>query len=163
MVARRQPTARDLRLLIAVGKTVTDLERIGDEAQKIARMGKLLSVESGLEIPYFHEITQAAEIASSMLRKSMLAFANLDVELATQAMRCDDQVDERFRVVMRNLVSYMMEDPRIISKALATLDVIKSIERIGDHAHNIAQYVVYMVKGQDVRHLSWEQVKSELA
>lgn len=163
VVARRQPTARDLRLLIAVGKTVTDLERIGDEAQKIARMGKLLAAEGGAKLPLFHEITQAGELAVMMLNTAMLAFAGQDMGLATQAMNCDDQVDERYRVVMRKLVTCMMEDPRAISKALSMLDAVKSIERIGDHAHNIAQYVIYMVKGQDVRHLSNEQIKNSLS
>jgi len=162
VVARRQPTARDLRLLMAVSKTVTDLERIGDEAQKIARMGKLLSRESELEAPRFREITEAAEIALAMLRQSIQAFANLDVELAAQAMSFDDQVDERFRVVTRHLVACMIEDPRTISRSLAMMNIVKAVERMGDHAQNIAEYVIYMVKGRDVRHLKHSDEGSEI-
>ncbi len=154
VVARRQPTARDLRLLMAVSKTVTDLERIGDEAQKIARMGKLLSASNGLEVPRFHEIAEAADIAMVMLRQAMQAFMTLDAELAAQAMGFDDRVDERFRLVVRHLVACMIEDPRTISRSLALLNIVKAVERMGDHAQNIAEYVIYMVKGRDVRHLN---------
>jgi len=153
VVARRQPTARDLRLLMAVSKTVTDLERIGDEAQKIARMGKFLTLKNDLESSRFHEIVEAAEIALAMLRQSMQAFMNLDVELAAQTMNFDDQVDERFKVVMRRLVACMIEDPRTISRSLAMMNIVKAVERMGDHAQNISEYVIYMVKGRDVRHL----------
>jgi len=156
VVACRQPTASDLRFVMTVVKTITDLERIGDEAEKVARMAKLLSLKNGQEIPRFHEIKEAADIAMVMLRKAIRAFADFDVELAAQVAYLDDDVDERFRTVTRQLIAYMIEDPRTISNSLAILTMIKAIERIGDHAENISEYVIYMVKGRDVRHLSQE-------
>lgn len=160
VVARRQPTARDLRLLMAVGKTVTDLERIGDEAKEIARMGKLLHSE--LEIPRFHEISEAVESSMKILNKSMQAFANLDAELAAQVIRFDAHHDERFRVLLRHLVGCMMEDPRTISSSLSMLNIVKSVERMGAHALNVSEYVIYMVKGLDVRYMSREQIERDL-
>ncbi len=162
VVARRQPTARDLRLLMAVSKTVTDLERIGDEAQNVAQMGKLLSLKSDLEMPRFHEINEMAEIAMQMLSKSMQAFANLDTVLAAETIRFDAHVDERFKIVLRHLVGCMIEDPRTISRSLAMLNIVKAVERMGDHAQNISEYVIYMVKGRDVRHLSWDEIDRDL-
>ena len=161
VVARRQPTARDLRLLMAVGKTVTDLERIGDEAKEVARMGKLLNRE--LETPRFHEISAAVESSMLMLNQSMQAFANLDAELAAQVIRFDAQRDERFKVLLRHLVGCMIEDPRTISNSLAMLNIVKSVERMGAHAQNVSEYVIYMVKGLDVRYLSREQVERDLS
>lgn len=155
VIARRQPTAIDLRLVMAVIKTITDLERIGDEAKKIAQMGRLLALDSkGPEVHHFHEIPQAAEIALEMLHAAMQAFATLDTDLAEHVGVLDDQVDERFHSVLRHLISYMIEDPRTISSSLSILTIIKAIERIGDHAENISEYVIYQVKGRDVRHLS---------
>ncbi|TAN85588.1 MAG: phosphate signaling complex protein PhoU, partial [Gallionella sp.] len=115
VIARRQPTASDLRLVMTVVKTITDLERIGDEAEKIARMAKLLSQKNVPNLPRHHEIRHAAEIALDMLRKSLDAFARLDVVMAAQVVRQDDQVDEEFRAIMRYLITFMMEDPRTIS------------------------------------------------
>lgn len=155
VIARRQPTAIDLRLVMAVIKTITDLERIGDEAKKIAQMGRLLALDSkGPEVHHFHEIPQAAAIALEMLHAAMQAFAALDTDLADHVGVLDDQVDERFHSVLRHLISYMIEDPRTISSSLSILTIIKAIERIGDHAENISEYVIYQVKGRDVRHLS---------
>ena len=162
VIARRQPTAGDLRLIMTVVKTITDLERIGDEAEKIARMAKLLSQKHGLALPRYHEISHAAEIAVEMLRKSLDAFARLDVAMAAQVVRQDDQVDEEFRAIMRYLITFMMEDPRTISTSLEILFVAKAIERIGDHAKNMSEYVVYMVKGKDVRHTSIEEIEREV-
>jgi phosphate transport system protein len=162
IIARRQPAAGDLRLLITVIKTITDLERIGDEAEKIARMAKLLSQKERLYLPRYNEIKHAAEIALDMLRKSLDAFARLDLATAAQVVRQDEQVDEEFRAIMRYLITFMMEDPRTISTSLEILFVAKAIERIGDHAKNMSEYVVYMVKGRDVRHVTVEEIEREI-
>jgi len=162
VIARRQPTAGDLRLVMAVVKTITDLERIGDEAEKIARMAKLLSQRNMLNLPRYQEIKHAAEIALDMLRKSLDAFARLDVVMAAQVVRMDDQVDEEFRAIMRYLITFMMEDPRTISNSLEILFVAKAIERIGDHAKNMSEYVIYMVKGRDVRHVAIDEIDREI-
>jgi phosphate transport system protein len=162
VIARRQPTASDLRLVMTVVKTITDLERIGDEAEKIARMAKMLSQKHGLVLPRYHEIKHASEIAVDMLRKSLDAFARLDVALAAKVVRQDDQVDDEFRAIMRYLITFMMEDPRTISTSLEILFVAKAIERIGDHAKNISEYVIYMVKGRDVRHVTVDEIEREV-
>jgi phosphate transport system protein len=161
VISRRQPVAGDLRLIVMVIKTITDLERIGDEAKKIARMAVLLSKKDHLAIPRYNEITHAAEIAIDMLRTSLDAFARLDISSTAQVVRQDKRVDEEFRATMRYLITFMMEDPRTISTALEILFVAKAIERIGDHAKNMAEYVVYMVKGRDVRHVTLEEVERE--
>ena len=162
IIARRQPAAGDLRMVMTVIKTITDLERIGDEAEKIARMGKLLSQRERLILPRYNEIKHAAELALDMLRKSLDAFARLDLAIAAQVVRQDEQVDEEFRTIMRYLITFMMEDPRTISTALEILFVAKAIERIGDHAKNMSEYVVYMVKGRDVRHVTVEEIEREV-
>ena len=162
VIARRQPAAGDLRLVMAVIKTITDLERIGDEAEKISRMAKLLSQKPGFALPRYQEIKHAAEIAVDMLRKSLDAFARLDVVMAAQVVRQDDQVDDEFRAIMRYLITFMMEDPRTISTSLEILFVAKAIERIGDHAKNMSEYVIYMVKGRDVRHITVDEIDQEI-
>ncbi len=162
IIARRQPAAGDLRMVMTVIKTITDLERIGDEAEKIARMAKLLSQKERLILPRYNEIKHAAELALDMLRKSLDAFARLDLATAAQVVRQDEQVDEEFRTIMRSLITFMMEDPRTISTALEILFVAKAIERIGDHAKNMSEYVVYMVKGRDVRHVTVEEIEREV-
>lgn len=162
VIARRQPTASDLRLVMTVVKTITDLERIGDEAEKIARMAKLLSQRSMLNLPRYQEIKHAADIVVDMLRKSLDAFARLDVMMAAQVVRQDDQVDDEFRAIMRYLITFMMEDPRTISNSLEILFIAKAIERIGDHAKNISEYVIYMVKGRDVRHITVDEIEREV-
>ncbi len=161
ILVRRQPAAGDLRMVMTVIKTITDLERIGDEAQKIARMALLLSKKERLNLPRYHDIKHAAELALDMLHKALDAFARLDVAAAAQVVRQDEQVDEEFRAIMRYLITFMMEDPRTISTALEILFIAKAIERIGDHAQNMAEYVVYMVKGRDVRHVTVEEIERE--
>ncbi|MDX8379309.1 MAG: phosphate signaling complex protein PhoU [Gallionella sp.] len=161
-IACRQPTASDLRLLMMVVKTITDLERIGDEAEKIARMAKMLSEKHGLAIPRYHGVKHASNLAVDMLRQSLDAFARLDVQMAAEVVRQDDQVDIEFRAIMRYLITFMMEDPRTISTSLEILFVAKAIERIGDHAKNISEYVIYMVKGRDVRHVSLDEIEREV-
>jgi phosphate transport system protein len=162
IIARRQPAAGDLRMVMTVIKTITDLERIGDEAEKIARMGKLLAQRNSLILPRYTEIKHAADLALDMLRKSLDAFARLDLAYAAQVVRQDELVDEEFRTIMRYLITFMMEDPRTISTALEILFVAKAIERIGDHAKNMSEYVVYMVKGKDVRHVTVEEIEREV-
>ncbi|CAH1905245.1 Phosphate-specific transport system accessory protein PhoU homolog [Candidatus Nitrotoga sp. HW29] len=162
IIARRQPAAGDLRMVMTVIKTITDLERIGDEAEKIARMGKLLAQRNSLILPRYTEIKHAADLALDMLHKSLDAFARLDLAYAAQVVRQDELVDEEFRTIMRYLITFMMEDPRTISTALEILFVAKAIERIGDHAKNMSEYVIYMVKGKDVRHVTVEEIEREV-
>jgi phosphate transport system protein len=161
IIARRQPAAVDLRLLITVIKTITDLERIGDEAEKIGRMAKLIHTAERLHMPRM-DLSQVAERALSMLRQSLDAFARLDVAEAMRVVKQDSEVDDAFRAIMRQLITFMMEDPRTITRSLEILFVAKAIERIGDHAKNMAEYVIYMVKGRDVRHTSIEEVEKEI-
>jgi len=162
IIARRQPTASDLRMVMTVVKTITDLERIGDEAEKIARMSKLIYESDRLTAPRFTEIKMMAGIVLEMLRRSLDAFARLEVGTAVQVARQDLQVDEAFRSTLRHLITFMMEDPRTISVSLEMLFAAKAIERIGDHAKNMSEYVVYMVKGKDVRHTSLEEIEREV-
>jgi phosphate transport system protein len=147
---------------MTVIKTITDLERIGDEAEKIARMAKLLSQKESTILPRYNEIRHAADLALDMLHKSLDAFARLDLSTAAQVVRQDELVDEEFRTIMRYLITFMMEDPRTITTALEILFVAKAIERIGDHAKNMSEYVVYMVKGRDVRHVTVEEIEREI-
>jgi phosphate transport system protein len=161
ILVRRQPAAGDLRMIMTVIKTITDLERIGDEAQKIARMALLLSKRESVMLPRYHEIKHTAELALNMLHSALDAFARLDVAAAARVVRQDEKVDEEFRAIMRYLITFMMEDPRTISNSLEILFVAKAIERIGDHAQNMAEYVVYMVKGRDVRHVTVEEIERE--
>ena len=152
LIVRRQPAAGDLRMIFAITKTVTDLERIGDEAQKIARMAKNLQERGGAQAPPVVQVRHAAEAAISMLRRALDAFARLDVDTAREVIRDDAGIDTEFRSILRQLITYMMEDPRTISTALEIVWIAKAIERIGDHAKNMAEYVIYIVKGTDVRH-----------
>ena len=161
IIARRQPAAIDLRMIMAVVKTITDLERSGDEAEKIARMAKLIYETDRLHMPRFSEIRHVADIAIGMLREALDAFARLDVATAMDVIKRDAQVDEEFRAILRQLFTFMMEDPRTISISLEILFIAKAIERIGDHAKNMAEYVVYLVKGKDVRHVAIEEIERE--
>jgi len=161
IIARRQPAAVDLRLLITVIKTITDLERIGDEAEKIGRMAKLIHTAERQHLPRL-DLSYVAGRALAMLRQSLDAFARLDVSEAMRVVKLDSEVDEAFRAIMRQLITFMMEDPRTITRSLEILFIAKAIERIGDHAKNMAEYVIYMVKGRDVRHTSIEEVEKEI-
>ena len=160
IIARRQPTARDLRLLIAILKTTANLERAGDEADKIARMVKSI-IESGAarKLPS-SELRVAADMASGLLRKSLDAFARLDATVALTILKEDDAIDREFDGFVRKLITYMMEDPRTISPSLDLLFLAKAVERIGDHAKNIAEFTIYVVKGADVRHTPMDQIES---
>jgi len=161
IIARRQPTASDLRIVMMIVKTITDLERIGDEAAKIARMTKRVHESNRIATPRFTEIKYMSGQVLEMLRKALDAFARLDPSAAAQIARQDMEVDEEFRLVLRHLITYMMEDPRNISMFLEILFAAKAVERMGDHAKNMAEYVVYMVKGKDVRHTSVEEIERE--
>ena len=160
IIARRQPTARDLRLLIAISKATANLERVGDEAAKIARM-VLSIIQSGAprSLPSL-ELRVASDMASGLLRKALDAFARLDTAAALAILKEDDLIDQEFDGFVRKLITYMMEDPRMISPSLDLLFLAKAIERIGDHAKNIAELIIYIVKGADVRHTTMEQVES---
>jgi phosphate transport system protein len=160
IIARRQPTARDLRLLIAISKTTANLERAGDEAEKIARMVKSI-IDSGeaRKLPA-SELRIAADLASGLLRKALDAFARLDANAAVSILKEDDLIDREFGGFVRKLITYMMEDPRTISASLNLLFVAKAIERIGDHSKNIAEFIIYVVKGADIRHSSMEKIES---
>lgn len=160
IIARRQPTARDLRLLIAISKTTANLERVGDEAEKIARMVRSI-IQSGAprSLPSL-ELRVASDLASGLLNKALDAFARLDVTAAVSILKEDDLIDAEFDGFVRKLVTYMMEDPRMISPSLDLLFLAKAIERIGDHAKNIAEFIIYVVKGEDVRHSSMEKIES---
>ena len=160
VIARRQPTARDLRLLIAISKTTTNLERVGDEAVKIARMVKSIIDLGGSKNLPTSDLTVSAQLASRLIQKALNALARLDVDAALDILREDDQIDMEFDGFVRKLVTYMMEDPRTISESLDLLFVAKALERIGDHAKNIAEFVVYIVKGEDIRHISLDQLNS---
>ncbi|MFO1262285.1 MAG: phosphate signaling complex protein PhoU [Rhodoferax sp.] len=160
IIARRQPTARDLRLLIAISKTTANLERVGDEAEKIARMVRSI-IQSGTSraLPSL-ELRVAADLASGLLQKALDAFARLDVNAALAILKEDDLIDAEFDGFVRKLITYMMEDPRLISPSLDLLFLAKAIERIGDHSKNIAEFIIYVVKGEDVRHSSMDRIES---
>jgi phosphate transport system protein len=162
IIARRQPTARDLRLLIAISKTTANLERAGDEAVKIARMVKSIIDGGGARNLPASELRIAADLASGLLRKALDAFARLDANAAVSILKEDDQIDREFDGFVRKLITYMMEDPRTISASLDLLFLAKAIERIGDHSKNIAEFIIYVVKGADIRHASMEKIESVL-
>jgi phosphate transport system protein len=157
IIVKRQPAGSDLRLIMSISKIVTDLERIGDEAQKIARMSKQIH-ERG-PVQSYPNIRHAADIAVAMLRHALDAFARLDATEATKVIREDAAIDEEFRSILRQLITFMMEDPRTISTALEVIWIAKAVERIGDHAKNIAESVIYIVKGTDVRHTKVEDLE----
>ena len=162
IIARRQPTARDLRLLIAVSKTIGNLERVGDEAARIARTVQRLmnsGMSNRLRLPV-GDVSFEAELATASLRRALNAFARLDATEALQVIKEDNAIDAEFDGLMRKLVTYMMEDPRTISASIDLVFVAKAIERVGDHAKNLAEQVIYIVKGADVRHTPLGEVES---
>lgn len=161
IIARRQPAATDLRLVIAVIKTITDLERIGDQAERVARMGaRLAEVERPKN--NYHELQNMGEHVAKMVHGALDAFARSDVEMAIKVSKQDKQVDQEYDGLMRQCLTFMMEDPRKISQMLDIMWAARAIERIGDHAKNICEYVIYLVKGKDVRHITIEQMEKEI-
>lgn len=159
-IGRRQPTARDLRFLMAISRTTQNLERAGDEIARIARMVQsIIDGGSPRSLPS-QELRLAADLAVGMLRKTLDAFARLDVSMAVAIMKEDNAVDAEYDGFLRKLITYMMEDPRTISLSLNLLFLAKAIERVGDHAKNIAEQIIFIVMGEDVRHSSLEQVES---
>lgn len=162
IIARRQPTARDLRLLIAISKTIANLERVGDEAARIARTVQRLinsGVSSRMRLPV-GDVRYEADLAIASLRKALDAFARLDTGKAIEVIKQDNLIDEEFDGLMRKLITYMMEDPRTISASIDLVFVAKAIERVGDHAKNLAEQIIYIVKGTDVRHNPVETVET---
>ena len=163
IIAKRQPTAIDLRMVLTVTKIVNDLERVGDEAKKVAKKATQEAQTSRLAQVRTFEVARAANRAKEMLQLALDAFARLDVVAAAEVIDLDDEIDAAFSAILRQLISYMMEDPRTITPALEIVFMAKSIERIGDHAKNIAEAVVQVVKGKDVRHASADEIRAEVA
>jgi phosphate transport system protein len=162
IIATRQPIAVDLRLLIAIAKATANLERVGDEAARIARTVQRLmnaGLSSRLRVPVA-DLGYVADLATAQMRKALDAFARLDAEQALQVLKQDDQIDQEFDGMLRKLITYMMEDPRMISASIDLVFVAKAIERVGDHAKNLAEAVIYVVKGEDVRHAPVAQVEN---
>jgi phosphate transport system protein len=160
VIARRQPAARDLRLLLAISKITTNLERVGDEAYKIARRVKSI-VESGeaRKMP-IGDLRMAFDLAAGLIHRALDAFARLDIVDAVAIFKEDDLIDQEFKGFTRKLITYMMEDPRTISSSLDLLFIAKAVERIGDHAKNIAEFIIYIVKGADIRHSPLTRIES---
>ncbi|MGB4811804.1 MAG: phosphate signaling complex protein PhoU [Methylophilaceae bacterium] len=152
IIARRQPAAGDLRMILMMIKTITDLERIGDEAAKIARFAVSIHEANRAWSTKFSEVKVMAKEAQTMLHIALDAFARSDETKVVDIAEMDENVDEQYQSTIRQMITFMLEDPRTISMALEVLFVAKAIERIGDHAKNISEYVVYMVKGKDIRH-----------
>jgi phosphate transport system protein len=160
IIARRQPTAVDLRLLMAISKATANLERVGDEAEKIARMVRSILEHAAPRSLPSTDLRVVGDMAAALLRKALDAFARLDTNAAILILKEDDLIDKAFDGFVRKLITYMMEDPRTISASLDLLFLAKAIERIGDHAKNIAELIIYIVKGADVRHVSMEKIES---
>jgi len=160
IIARRQPTARDLRLLIAISKIIANLERVGDEAARVARtVQRLIATGVSTRLPV-SDLGFEADLAIAQLRKALDAFARLDTAKALEVLKQDDQIDQEFDGLLRKLITYMMEDPRTISASIDLIFVAKAIERVGDHAKNLAEAIIYVVKGTDVRHTSVQDVEN---
>jgi phosphate transport system protein len=157
ILARRQPAASDLRLILSISKVLSDLERMGDEATKVADATIKLVEMGGLPRNVL-EVRHIGDHVSAMVRNSLDAFARFDSDMALNVAREDNAVDQEYGTAMRSLVTYMMEDPRTISPVLQVLWALRSLERIGDHARNIAEHVIYLVKGADVRHAELEEM-----
>jgi len=161
ILARRQPAAGDLRLIVAIIKTITDLERIGDQAEKVARMGQRLAETERPKNRYI-EIQHLGDLVQKMLHHTVEALAGLDAEGAYNVTREDEKIDHEYEGIMRQMVTFMMEDPRSIRRSLDIVWAVRALERIGDHARNICEYVIYLVKGKDVRHIDIDKIKEAL-
>ena len=162
ILARRQPAASDLRMVVAVIKTITDLERIGDEAEKIAKMALSLAEDDASFNSRYAGIRHLGDQVKRMVHDVLDAYARLDVDAALKVVRDDDEADKEYQDLIRMLITYMMEDPRSISEVLDVIWAARALERIGDHAKNIGEYVIYLVKGKDIRHLDLDQVEKNI-
>lgn len=162
ILAKRQPAASDLRMVVAVIKTITDLERIGDEAEKIAKMAVHISEQDGRFRSKYSGIRHLGDHVKGMVHAVLDAYARLDVDAALGVVRDDAEADEDYQNILRTLITFMIEDPRTISEVLDVMWAARSLERIGDHAKNIGEYVIYLVKGKDVRHLDLNEVESDI-
>ena len=162
ILAKRQPAASDLRMVIAVIKTITDLERIGDEAEKIAKMAIHLSEKDGHFSTRYAGIKHLGEQVRMMVHDVLDAYARLDVDAAIKVVRDDAEADKEYQDLIRMLMTYMMEDPRTISEVLDVIWAARALERIGDHAKNIGEYVIYLVKGKDIRHIDLDKVEKNI-
>ena len=161
ILARRQPAASDLRLVIAVTKAITDLERIGDEASKIARQAIALN-RDGVAPRGYVEVRHIGGHVSRMLQDALDSFARLDMDMALHVVQTDKVVDMEYGTAMREMITFMIEDPRSITRVLNIMWSLRALERIGDHARNLAQYVIYLIKGQDVRHTSLDDIAEQI-
>jgi phosphate transport system protein len=161
ILATRAPAASDLRLVVAIIKTITDLERIGDEGEKIGNIAARLAAMERPENKY-REIKHMSRLVAEMVRDALDAFARLDANAAVQVARRDRMVDEEYEAIQRQAITFMMEDPRSIRRALDVMWIVRALERVGDHAKNICEYVIYMVHGKDVRHTRLEDVEKAL-
>ena len=161
ILATRGPTASDLRLIITILKTITDLERIGDEGEKIAAIAVRLAARERPNNRY-RELRSMGELVIDMVHDTLDSFARYDTTLALEVLRRDRTVDEEYEAIHRQNITFMMEDPRLIGRALDVMWVVRSLERIGDHAKNICEYLIYLVHGKDVRHTKLEEIEKEL-
>ena len=161
ILAKRQPAASDLRMVLSISKAVSELERIGDEAKKIANL-TLNLINEGESPRGYVEINRIGQMVSRMIHDSLDAYARLDIDAAIKVAKQDRAVDQEYNTAMRSLVTYMMEDPRSISRVINVIWVLRSLERIGDHTTNLCEYIVYLVEGKDVRHATIEQLKATM-
>jgi phosphate transport system protein len=161
LLAIRAPTAGDLRVILSMIKTITDLERIGDEAEKVGYIAsRLAATERSAET--YRELKHMGRLASEMVRDSLDSYARFDADAAVEVARRDRLLDEEYEAIQRQCITFMMEDPREIRRALDLLWVVRALERVGDHAKNLCEYVIYMVHGKDVRHTSLDEVADQL-
>ncbi|MGA1663690.1 MAG: phosphate signaling complex protein PhoU [Methylophilaceae bacterium] len=162
VLVKRSPAAGDLRFVSTVQKTISDLERIGDESTKIARAALRIYEDDRMGKPSLSDIKSMAKLVSEMLHEALDSFARLDPEISLDVIKTDESVDEIYQSCMRTQLTFMLEDPRKISASMEVIYIAKALERIGDHSQNITEYVVYTVKGTDVRHASVKDIKREL-
>jgi phosphate transport system protein len=161
ILATRAPAAGDLRLIVAIIKAITDLERMGDECEKIGFIASRLAAQER-PVDKYREVKHLGRVVQTMVRDALDAFARMDPKAALEVARKDRLVDEEYEAIQRQSITFMMEDPRSIRRAIDVMWVVRALERIGDHAKNICEYVIYMVHGKDVRHIRIEDVESQL-